>query len=93
MRTQTIQMYTEAFVAASYVLFRWNSLESDITMAKRFVTHFAIPFALAALHKAKDACCSRAPKPGMRPPALPPRVQPQTNDSNHEGASQEKVSD
>ena len=76
----------------SYIVLRWNSLESDVTTAKRFVSHIALPMGLAALHRLKDACCSRHPKPGMRPPSLPPRVATQTNDSTDERPSENTVS-
>lgn len=62
-------MYLE-LLAASFVIFRWNHLESDVATAKYVITHVLIPFAQSGFHHMKDSCCSRKPQPGMRPPSL-----------------------
>jgi hypothetical protein len=81
-------MYTELLLA-SFVVLRWSTLETDVGVAKRFVSHVVFPLARNAVHQIKDALCSRAPKPGMRPPAL---ARPQTNDANPQRASETDVS-
>jgi hypothetical protein len=83
-----LQMYTE-LLFASFVVLRWSTLETDVTACKRFVSTVVFPLARAGLHHIKDALCSRAPKPGMRPPSL---ARPQTNDANHERASEGEIS-
>jgi hypothetical protein len=63
-------MYWELF-AASYLIFRWNYIETDIANGKHIVTHFVVPLLQSSFHHLKDSCCSsRKPQPGMRPPSL-----------------------
>lgn len=63
-------MYPE-LIAATYIVARWNYLETDITFVKRFMTHIVVPYGESMIHHARDILCgSRKPKPGMRPPPL-----------------------
>ena len=81
-------MYTELLLT-SFVVLRWTTLETDVATAKRFISHIVFPVARKTLYHIKDALCSRAPKPGARPPML---VRPQTNDAHPERPSENEVS-
>lgn len=81
-------MYTELLLA-SVVVLRWGTLEMDVAAGKRLVTQVLFPLARTAVHHVKDLLCSRAPKPGMRPPPL---ARPQTNDAHPERTSETDVS-
>lgn len=63
-------MYLEVLLA-SFVVFRWNHLETDVATGKHIVKHFVFPLIQSSFHHMKNSCCSsRKPQPGMRPPSI-----------------------